>query len=156
MAKSPSITILEQDRSAYTVTSATTTLALVGYATKGPVGVVKSIGSKTDFLRTFGSPSATSPWGEMAALRGFNQTSQVLYVRVGNPYPGSGDSTTWLTYAERVIRGYRFNNNADSVKILFQAKEYGSAFNGSYITFTQRTNPVNGDSLYDIKFCFGR
>ena len=153
MAKSPSITIFEQDKSSYTVTSAQTILALVGYATKGTLNTVKSIASKSDFIKAYGNPSTTSPWGALTALRAFNQTGQVLFNRVGNL--AAGDSTTWLAYAERVIRGYKFNNNADSTKILFQAKEYGSALNGSYITFTQRSNPINGDSIYDFKYYYG-
>jgi hypothetical protein len=152
MAKSPSITILEQDKSAYTVTTATTTVALVGYATKGPFNLVTDVTSKNDFLDTFGNPSATSPWGALTALRAFNQTNKVLFVRVGNTV--NGDSTTRVAFAERVIRTYTPTGIADSSKVVFQAKEYGSSYNTAYLTFTQRTNPVDGDSIYDLKFYF--
>ena len=155
-AKSPSVQILEQDVSGYTTTTANTILALVGYATKGPLNTIKSVSSKSDFIKFFGNPSSISPWGALTALRAFNQTSQVLFYRVGNPLgaTGTGDSTLRLQFAERVITGYTGSGVADSSRILIQAKEYGSAFNGSYITITQRTNPVNGDSLFDWRFYY--
>jgi hypothetical protein len=155
-AKSPSVQILEQDVSGYTTTTANTILALVGYATKGPLNTIKSVSSKSDFIKLFGNPSSTSPWGALTALRAFNQTNQVLFYRVGNPLgaTGSGDSTVRLQYAERVISGYTQAGTADSSRILFQAEEYGSAFNGSYITITQRTNPLNGDSIFDWRFYY--
>lgn len=82
MAKSPSITILEQDLSTYTVTSSSTILAVVGYATKGPVEEATFVTSRSDFEQKFGTPVEDSPYGSLAVYRAFNQGNQVIYYRV--------------------------------------------------------------------------
>jgi hypothetical protein len=159
-AQSPSVTINEQNLSQYTVTSSNTILAIVGYATNGPMNTVTSINSKTAFISTFGNPSTVAPWGAMAALRALNQAGTVLYYRIANGSGGvsQGDSTLKGSPAERVLSTqYPFGVTAglqvgDSNKVLFQTKYYGTGNNGSYITITQRSNPVTGDSMYDLKY----
>lgn len=144
--KSPSVTLLEQDRSAYVVTTANTILCIVGYATKGPINTVKSITSKSSFLKTFGPPSSTAPWSNMAVQRALNQTNQVLFYRVANLAYG-GDSLLQAGFAERVIKTY-----GDSNKVLFQTYEKGTALNANlYLTVTQRLDPVKGDSRFDLR-----
>ena len=49
MAQSPSVTILERDMSSFTVTSADTVLAILGFATKGPIGIPTMVTSKKEF-----------------------------------------------------------------------------------------------------------
>ena len=160
-AQSPSVTINEQNLSQYTVTSSNTILAIVGYATAGPINTVTAINSKTAFINTFGNPSSIAPWGAMAALRALNQAGTVLYYRVANGYAvgvSQGDSTLKATPAERVINTMYPNGTGpqvgDSNRVLFQTKNYGTGYNGSYITVTQRSNPVTGDSMYDLKYYF--
>ena len=82
MAKSPSITILEKNMSAYTVTSSDTVLAIVGYATKGPIGTPTLVTSRTDFNTKFGTSVIGSPYAALAAYRAFNQGNQVIFDRV--------------------------------------------------------------------------
>ena len=85
MAKSPSITILERDMSTYTVTNSSTILAVVGYATKGPIGKATKVYSYQDFLQAFGTAPASSPYSTLAVKRAFNQGNQIVFLRVADP-----------------------------------------------------------------------
>lgn len=154
---SPAVQITEQNLSQFVVTTSNTTVAIVGYATNGPLNTPTLINSKAAFQNTFGNPSTLAPWGAMAALRSLNQTSSLLYYRVANTT--QGDSTAQAQFAERVSMsvghsdsalGYR--GGADSNKIQIIAKNPGSGYNTSYVTLTQRTNPVTGDSMWDWRF----
>ncbi len=101
MAKSPSITILERDMSSYTVTSSATVLAVVGYATKGPIGKATLVTSRAEFNEKFGEPVKESPYAALSVYRAFNQGNQVIFYRVAddtalaaevaitNPIPGT-------------------------------------------------------------------
>lgn len=101
MAKSPSITILERDMSSFTVTSSATVLAVVGYATKGPIGKATVVTSRAEFTEVFGEPAKESPYAALAVYRAFNQGNQVVFYRVAddtataaevaltNPVPGT-------------------------------------------------------------------
>jgi len=82
MAKSPSISILERDMSAYTVTSSDTVLAIVGYATKGPIGVPTLVESRSNFNDQFGTSVIGSPYAALAAYRAFNQGNKIIFYRV--------------------------------------------------------------------------
>jgi len=82
MAKSPSITILESDMSAYTVTSSDTVLAIVGYATKGPIGEPTLVTSRSEFNEIFGTTVTGSPYAALAAYRAFNQGNKIIFDRV--------------------------------------------------------------------------
>lgn len=84
MAKSPSITILERDMSSYTVTSSSTVLAVVGYATKGPIGKATLVTSRSEFNQVFGEPVEESPYAALAVYRAFNQGNQVIFYRVAD------------------------------------------------------------------------
>ena len=160
-AQSPSVSLQEQNLSQYTVTSSNTTIAIVGYATNGPINTVTAINSKSQFISTFGNPSTTAPWGAMAALRALNQAGTVLYYRVANGYVTSqsqGDSSLKAQPAERVISTVYPNGmtatgpTGDSNRVLFQTKNYGTSNNGSYITLSYRLNPVTGDSMFDLRY----
>jgi len=82
MAKSPAIILRERDDSAYAVTSSNTILAVVGYATMGPIGVPTLVTSRNEFEATFGPASAVSPWSSLAVYRAFQQGNQILFYRV--------------------------------------------------------------------------
>jgi hypothetical protein len=109
MAKSPSVTILERDMSTFTVTSSETVLAVVGYATKGPIGKATVITSRAEFNEIFGEPVKNSPYSALAIYRAFNQGNQVIFYRVAdntaisaevavtNPIPGTAAYQTILT-----------------------------------------------------------
>lgn len=82
MAKSPSITIREIDASTYAVTNSNTTLAIVGFGTKGPVGEAQLVTSKNEFVEKYGTAPIASPYGHLAAHRAFNYTNKIVYYRV--------------------------------------------------------------------------
>lgn len=84
MAKSPSVTILERDMSSYTVTSSSTVLAVVGYATKGPIGKATMVISKKDFEEKFGTSVENSPYSALAVNKAFRQGNQIIFYRVAN------------------------------------------------------------------------
>jgi len=79
MANSPSITILEQDLSSYAVTTSSTVLAIVGFATNGRVDEPVLITSRNEFISTFGEPASDAPWSHLAAYRAFNQGNQIYF-----------------------------------------------------------------------------
>lgn len=89
MAKSPSITIIEQDKSTYTVTSSATVLAVVGYATKGPIGEATLTTSLQDFETKFGSAPTNSPFAYLAVKKAFTQGNQIIFYRVADTTAGS-------------------------------------------------------------------
>jgi len=81
MAKSPSVTLIEKDLSTYTVTSSETVLAVVGYATKGPIGVPTMVTSLKSFKKIFGYCSRI-PYSYLAIINAFKQGNQVVFTRV--------------------------------------------------------------------------
>lgn len=147
MAKSPSVTLLEKDQSGYAVTSSDTLLAIVGYGQKGKLNTAVTITSKTEFIKTYGNPPTNSPYSHLAAYRAFNQTNQVIYYRVGDTAGTGGDTAR---VAERVISG----SGGDSYRTRVLVDEYGSGWNGSFITVQSRDNPI-GDTYWDIDFYGG-
>jgi phage tail sheath protein FI len=150
MAKSPSVTLTERDTSAFAVTTSSTVLAIVGYATKGPIATTTLVTSRSDFVEKFGNPSTTSPYASLAAYRAFNQTNQLLFYRVANTTT-EGDSEA--VQAERLIWSDGTTGDSNKIRVLMDQK--GSALNGSYINVSTRTNPISGDSEHDIKFYYG-
>lgn len=83
MTKSPSVSIIERDMSTYSVTSSSTAIAVIGYATKGPVGVPTTVTSLKDFREIFGY-AALIPYSYLAVLKAFNQTNKVIFTRVAD------------------------------------------------------------------------
>jgi hypothetical protein len=96
--KSPSIGIYEIDDSGYAITSSDTSVMVVGYATKGPIGEPVELTTKGEFLEMFGKPPLSAPWGHLAAQRLFNVTNKVQYLRVANE---EGESAA--VAAEKII-----------------------------------------------------
>jgi hypothetical protein len=68
--------------SAYKVTSSDTVLAVVGYATKGPIGEPTLVTSRSDFNEKFGTTVIGSPFAALASYRAFNQGNKVIFYRV--------------------------------------------------------------------------
>lgn len=81
MAKSPSVNLIERDVSSYAITSATTTLAVVGYATKGPIGQATKVVSFKEFREKFGYPTALG-YSSLLVKRAFNQGNSLIFYRV--------------------------------------------------------------------------
>lgn len=117
MAKSPSITIREVDKSTYAVTSSETVLAIVGYGTKGPIGKAQKIASRNEFVQTYGPLPEKSPWGHLAAYRAFNQTNQIIYYRVAEKEGSNAaiPSERGITNAHPATAGYQEFSQIDPV-----------------------------------------
>ncbi len=148
MAKSPSIDIREIDASSYTVTNSETMLAIVGFATKGPVGKAQMITSKNEFIEKYGTIPMDSPYGHLAAYRAFNQTNKLVYYRVA-----SGD-----TGAEHVIlnakaaRGAYQEFSSPNPTFWMEAGDYG--FSLKVDTTTPAGNVIIGiatDGWYTLE-----
>jgi len=104
MAKSPSITILERDMSAYKVTSSDTVLAVVGYATKGPIGEPTLVTSRSNFNEQFGTAVVGSPFAALAAYRAFNQGNKIIFNRVATPFDTKDASGVGAVEAEVIVQ----------------------------------------------------
>lgn len=83
MARSPQVIIRERDQSSFPATSSDTILAIIGFATKGPIGRAVELSGRNAFESTFGSIPKNAPWGHMAAYKAFRQ-GRVIYYRVAN------------------------------------------------------------------------
>ena len=114
--------------SAYTVTSSDTILAIVGYATKGPIGEPTLVTSRADFNEQFGTTVSGSPYAALAAYRAFNQGNKVIFDRVAVE---SGDAAA--TAAEAVSHNVvgatagtmGLNLGADPIAGLTDTETYG-------------------------------
>ncbi len=104
MAKSPSITILERNMSAYTVTSSDTVLAVVGYATKGPIGEPTLVTSRSDFNDKFGTAVIGSPYAALAAYRAFNQSNKIIFYRVATEADDRAADDPGAIQAEIIVK----------------------------------------------------
>jgi len=80
---SPGVLVQERDQSSYTVTSAATQVAMVGYASKGPVDTPMLVTSAQDFINKFGAPPSNNPYMGLAALKFFEEGSRLIISRAG-------------------------------------------------------------------------
>ena len=102
MAKSPSVILSERDASTYSITSSDTVLAVVGYATKGPIGKATSLASFKEFRNKFGYPTSIG-YSSLAISKAFNQGNKVVFYRVAET---SGSAAA--TASARIVK-----NNVD-------------------------------------------
>lgn len=122
MYKSPSITINEIDDSGFAITESETSVMVVGYATKGPIGVPVKSTTKNEFLEKFGTPPKKAPWSHLAAQKLFSVTNNIFYFRVADT-----ETVNAATQAEKII------TNAKEATFGYQefSQEYPVAY-GSY------------------------
>lgn len=78
---SPGVRWRELDFSAYSAALATSTLAALGGAIKGKVGVPTLVTSEGDLIRKFGKPF-TSDYGLLSCIQYLKQGNRLYYVRV--------------------------------------------------------------------------
>jgi hypothetical protein len=132
MTKSPSVKLTELDMSSYAVTTSNTALAIVGYATKGPINEATLITSRNEFIEKFGTPPISAPWGHLAAYRGFNQGNRIIYKRVAE-----------TVGANQAVAAEKCINNA-------------SAASSGYQEFSENTPIAFGSytaqEVYDFRF----
>lgn len=117
MAKSPSIILTEIDESSYAITTSDTILAIVGYATKGPIGEATLTTSRNEFIEKFGPPPQNAPWSSLAAYRAFNQGNQILFKRVAEESGSNAavGAERCITNASPASAGYQEFTQATSV-----------------------------------------
>lgn len=82
-SRSPQVIIRERDQSSYPATSSDTIVAIIGFATKGPINEAVELSGRNAFEDTFGSIPKNAPWGHMAAYKAFRE-GRVIYYRVAN------------------------------------------------------------------------
>lgn len=147
MAKSPSITLIERDASAYPITTSATVLAVLGYASNGPIDDPTLVTSRNEFIEKFGTPPVDSPYSSLAISRAFNQGNQIVFTRIAET--SSGDSCEALA-AEKVID----DAGGDTQHVRFRSKYKGSYNNDLKVVAATAENPV-GDTKWNIYFYLG-
>ena len=81
--KSPGVYITENDVSTYTTSDGSTIVALVGYASKGPIGEPVICSSYKNFVETFGTPTIVGYSG-LAVKNIFAVGTTVIFYRVAD------------------------------------------------------------------------
>ena len=123
MPRSPQVILRERDQSSFPATSSETIIAIVGYATKGPIGEAVELSGRNAFINTFGSVPKSAPWGHMAAYKAFRQ-GRVIYYRVANDHAAP---------AEFVVRNYKPESAGYQEFSRDEIVDYGSySTNASY------------------------
>lgn len=123
MAKSPSVSLIERNISSYAVTASNTTVAVVGYATKGPIGTATKVTSFKEFRQKFGYPT-TLGFSSLAIQRTFNQGNSLIFYRVAET---TGNEAA--TLSKIVVK-----NSVDAL--------------ASYQEFTRTTDVLQGSANY--------
>lgn len=84
MNKSPSVSIIERDMSTYSVTNSATSIAIIGFATKGPIDTPTTVTSLKEFRELFGYAPSLISHSYLAVVKAFNQTNKVIFTRVAD------------------------------------------------------------------------
>lgn len=144
MPSSPSITILERDQSQFAAVDSESILAIVGYATKGPIEEPTTVTSYLDFVNKFGPTPKDSPFSSLAVRRAFRNSNRLVFSRVAEDD---------ANFAERVVTGT--GDSSISWRLRIRSKEKGSAVNGSFVRIEEIDNPV-GDNKFNVNFYYLR
>lgn len=111
-AKSPGVYITEKDMSSYTVVDGSTVVAIVGYASKGPIAVPTIIKSYQSFVSTFGTPTIVG-YSSLAVRNIFAVGNSVIFYRVADE-DLAASSKRIVKNATNEVLGYRtLIKNAD-------------------------------------------
>lgn len=144
--KSPGIYYSEIDNTTYTNTSSVvdTTVAIVGYAKKGPIGEPTEISSTTEFRRIFGTPIA-GMYSGLAVEKIISAGGRVLFTRVADTTSTATPSTTTISSAKVKENGSFVINRKSKFISGVDYDEPGSVFRGKIEdkTITVRT-PMKG------------
>ncbi len=104
---SPGAYANEVDLSTYAARIASTVLALVGTASKGPVGVPTLLTSQANGANVFGKPMAIGTskarFGLHAAMNALSQTSQVWYTRITDGTEAFASADTPIVVNSQVL-----------------------------------------------------
>ena len=110
-SKSAGVYITEKDISNYSVTDGSTVVALVGYATKGPIGKPVSVSTYQTFVEKFGNPTIVGYSG-LAVKNIFASGASVIFYRVADE--SASVSKYIVKNAVAAVNGYQtFSKNTD-------------------------------------------
>lgn len=151
MANSPSIILRERDDSAFAITTSNTVLAVVGYATKGPIGKVVELTSRNEFRKKFGQPPTNAPWAHLAVYRAFAQGNRVLYYRVAETEGENAATASEIVVnnAQEASAGYQAFSRTSNVSfgeyVPREIYDFRVAVDGGDTRPVYITSPVSGD-----------
>ena len=124
--KSPGIYFTEIDNTEYTNPAAeiNTTVAIIGFAKKGPIGEPIEINSYNDFKSVFGTPIAGTYAG-LAVRSVLSAGGTVLYVRIADESLASKSNVILKNYSEKTDGALIINNkNAIPVGAVINGKTF--------------------------------
>lgn len=132
---SPGIYVNEYDNTTYTNASTTTgtTVCIIGYARKGPIGVPTEIYSYNSFIKTFGYPIAGTFSG-LAVRNVLSAGGGVLYVRIADNT--AAPSRVIAKNAVPFKYGYTYFEKKSNIT----KGTYGYNNDSNYVVDVQKTN----------------
>lgn len=147
MPRSPQVIIRERDNSSFPATTSETIVAIIGYATKGPIGKAVELAGRNAFESTFGSIPKNAPWGHMAAYKAFQQ-GRVIYYRVANSNAAPAEFV--INNGSPATSGYQEFTNTSVINFGEYALETVYDFNidldgAATPTAIEVTSPSTGD-----------
>ena len=115
--KSPGIYFTEIDNAEYTNPAAeiNTTVAIIGFAKKGPIGEPTEINSYSDFKSTFGTP-ITGTYAGLAVRSVLSAGGTVLFVRIADESLAS-KSNVILKNSSESTKGALIVNNKNAITV---------------------------------------
>ena len=115
--KSPGIYFTEIDNAEYTNPAAeiNTTVAIIGFAKKGPIGEPTEINSYSDFKSTFGAP-ITGTYAGLAVRSVLSAGGTVLFVRIADESLAS-KSNVILKNSSESTKGALIVNNKNAITV---------------------------------------
>lgn len=140
--KSPGIYFTEIDNTEYTNPAAeiNTTVAIIGFAKKGPIGEPIEINSYNDFKSVFGTPIAGTYAG-LAVRSVLSAGGTVLYVRIADESLASKSNVILKNYSEKTDGALIINNkNAIPVGAVINGKTFSNGVVYSSIIGTETGN----------------
>jgi len=144
MYKSPSVNILESTSRSSIVNPSQTSVALVGFSTKGPIGVPTLTESIADFINKFGTANTNAPMAHLLAKRAFRQTNKIYFTRLAS------DAAT--AAAVKVVSVNE--ENVDSAYITYTSADFSLAVLDTTVTIDGGTginlNVSSGTSKADV------
>ena len=114
---SPGVKTREIDYSTYVGEISSCIVGMVGAATKGPVMVPTLVTSPSDFVETFGEPTALD-YGSYCALEFLKQGNQLFYVRVGESTLARAKATISAGLITVTLKEFGTYGNRFSVELL--------------------------------------
>lgn len=115
--KSPGVYLGVNDNTVYTNATETsgTTVAIVGYATKGPIGEPTYLSSWKNYVKTFGEATSVG-YSSLAAKRIFSAGGTVLFTRVADTSTAT-QSTCTIKNGVTAFDGYTSFVKATDIKV---------------------------------------